>query len=358
MHRRIFIALMAFMLFAFATTAEGQKEHEFYWSIYPGWQWVPYAENAGYFAEEASKRGIRIKITELKYEDSFVQFANGQAAACVMTNMEAYNFPAASGLDVTIVSATDYSDGNDAVIGKFGIGDPSKLPAGTQIIAIEGTVSHYLIYQWERSLGLPKGHFGIVNTPNENLIMNTFLEGDYKLCATWNPHKMNILQDPRVQPEPLFDSSDIPGHIMDLVVVQTDVVRTSPEFVQAIIAAQYRALADMSSRISGTKFKTLDFMARKAGTETLQEFRGQLETTHMFYTPQGAYEWINAEAFDLMDQMRQFCAETGLLTDTSDPDDVAIEFTANGQVRILGKENKVKLRFTDVWMKKAANGEF
>ena len=347
MMRKLAVAV----LLAVAGTASASWTGKLVWSVYPGWMPVPYADFKGYMKEEADKAGIGIEVSELKYAPSVEQFVAGNFDACVMTNMEAYDWPAAAGIDVTVLLPTDYSDGNDGVIVKKGV-DPLKLPRGSHVVMGDGTVSRYLFNKWLENIGRPRDYFTIANVIDENLIPTTFLEGEHPLCVTWNPHLMNILQDPRVNPVPVFTSAEIPGHIMDLLVVKTAVLREHPEFGTALVNALYKAMADMSDR--RTKGPTLSWMARKAATNTLDEFTSQLRTTRMFYTPTEAYEWMNSSSYDLMDEMRKFCAETGLLKDVKNPDEIAIEFTANGVTRVLGKPDNLKLRFTDVYMRATA----
>ncbi len=62
--------------------------------------------------------------------------------ACTMTNMEALDMPAASGVDTTAILIGDYSNGNDAVMVRNGLAFP-QLP-GKQVMLVQKTVSEYL----------------------------------------------------------------------------------------------------------------------------------------------------------------------------------------------------------------------
>ena len=346
--RFMLCVLMGLIVLPLSAEAETRKVA---WSIYPGWMPIPHAEFKGYIREEASKRGLTIEIVELSYPASFEQFTNGAFDACVMTNMEAYDFPAASGVDVTVLSITDYSNGNDAVLVKEGV-NPRTLPRGSQVLLQEGTVSHYLYNKWVESIGRTPDYFQLVNITNEALFVATFSQGDYPVGITWNPHKMNLQNEPAVNPVPAYSSADIPGHIMDLLIATTASVKESPQFAEALTVAVYRSMADMANR--KTKWQTLQWMADKSGAGDRQEFNGQLETTRMFYKPANGAAWLNVEAPAIMEEVRQFCASTNLLPGTANADDVAIEFTADGATSVMGTPSKVKLRFTDVWMDKAA----
>ena len=59
-----------------------------------------------------------------------------------MTNMEALDMPAASGVPTTVVLIGDYSNGNDALLVRNGL--QMKDLAGKKMLLVEKTVSEYL----------------------------------------------------------------------------------------------------------------------------------------------------------------------------------------------------------------------
>ena len=63
--------------------------------------------------------------------------------ACTMTNMEALDMPAASGVPTTSILVGDYSNGNDAVLARNGVG--LKDLGGKKLLLVQKTVSEYLL---------------------------------------------------------------------------------------------------------------------------------------------------------------------------------------------------------------------
>src|SRR6516162_11141968 len=86
------------------------------WSIYAGWTPYHYMQKSGLLKKWADKYGIAIKVQRFDYAPSLDAFVARNIDACTMTNMEALDMPAASGVPTTAVIVGDYSNGNDAVL--------------------------------------------------------------------------------------------------------------------------------------------------------------------------------------------------------------------------------------------------
>src|SRR5215472_16668121 len=107
--------LITFLFFAGAVLAQ-KPSFTVGWSIYAGWTPYYYMNKSGILRKWADKYGIAIKVQRFDYAPSLDAFVARNIDACVMTNMEALDMPAASGVDTTAVIVGDYSNGNDAVI--------------------------------------------------------------------------------------------------------------------------------------------------------------------------------------------------------------------------------------------------
>ena len=84
----------------------------------------------------------------------------------------------------------------------------------------------------------------------------------------------------------LFNSSQIPGEILDLTVVRTDVLnrpdgsgRSSPRPSPAPGTKSWRRCRPPARRQGAGR-------DRRGSQDTLASYKEQLSTTHMFYTPQ------------------------------------------------------------------------
>src|SRR5271170_3391892 len=111
----------------------------------------------------------------------------------------------------------------------------------------------------------------------------------------------------------------------------------------------------MSQMTSASPDKALTAIA-EGSQATLASYKEQLSTTHMFYTPQSAaQETTSPDLKKTMDLVRKFCFTHGLLGEkTASADDVAIQFP---DVSVLGKADRVRLRFNPAYMQLAAQGK-
>src|SRR5215831_2683343 len=100
-------------------------------SIYAGWMPWYYAKDQGILKKWTERYKIAIDVVEMDYIPSIEAYVAGKVDAVVMTNMEALDMPARSGVDTTAVIVGDYSNGNDALLVR-GIPDIAGLK-GTEV---------------------------------------------------------------------------------------------------------------------------------------------------------------------------------------------------------------------------------
>src|ERR1700754_3048670 len=103
------------------------------WSIYAGWTPYYYMNKSGLLRKWADKYGVTIKVQRFDYAPSLDAFVARNIDACAMTNMEALDMPAASGVPTTVVLIGDYSNGNDALLVRGGL-QMKDLPAKKMLL--------------------------------------------------------------------------------------------------------------------------------------------------------------------------------------------------------------------------------
>lgn len=319
------------------------------WSIYAGWMPWPYAAESGILKKWADKYGIEIELVRMDYIPSVEAFVAEQVDACVMTNMEGLNMPAASGIDSTALIVGDYSNGNDAILTRGGLG--VKDLAGETVNLVELSVSHYLLARALESHGLAEEDVQLQNTSDADIGPIFLADRSQNAVVTWNPIVMQIEQAPGV--EKVFTSADIPGEVLDLMVVNTKTLEAHPALGKALVGAWFEVM-DLMSRRGPDADKALGAMAEEAGS-SLVEYKAQLKTTAMFYTPQAAIDYISSDdAKQKMGYVRDFCWKHGLLGEgVASVDAVGIRFPDGST---LGNAARVKLRFDTSYMKMAADG--
>jgi NitT/TauT family transport system substrate-binding protein len=320
------------------------------WSIYAGWMPWGYASDSGIMKKWADKYGITVDIVQINdYVESINQYTAGAFDGCVMTNMDALTIPAAGGLDSTALIAGDFSDGNDGLVLKGG-----KSVAeikGRNVNLVELSVSHYLLARALDSVGLSERDIRVVNTSDADIV-SAFVSPDVTATVTWNPQLSEVAKAEGATL--VFDSSKIPGEIIDLMVVNTETLKDNPKLGKALVGAWYEILGLM--RDPGPKgTEVLTAMATASGTD-LAGFKSQLATTRMFYTPAEAVAFATSgDLVKSMDLVRNFSFDHGLLGEGSTSvDAVGIAFPGGAT---LGDTGNVKLRIDADHMKAAADGK-
>src|ERR1700724_3865703 len=248
-HGIVLCSLLVVLLLA--TPAFAQKpEFTVGWSIYAGWTPYHYLAKSGILKKWADKYGITIKVQRFDYAPSLDAFVSRNIDACTMTNMEALDMPAASGVPTTVVIIGDYSNGNDALLVRGGL--QMKDLVGRKMLLVEKTVSEYL---FDRALSLNSMRDQIkqvrmINTSDSDIQAAFLSDASVSAVVTWKPMLSQLAQQKAVTS--LFSSSQIPGEILDLTVVRTEVLDradgSGKKFAQALAGAWYEMMSLMSAQ--------------------------------------------------------------------------------------------------------------
>ncbi len=341
------IRLVALLLLLASPLSAQKPKFTVGWSIYVGWNPYFYMEKSGILKKWADKYGVDIKVQRFDYAPSLDAFVAKNIDACAMTNMEALDMPAAAGIDTTSIITGDYSNGNDAVLVRNDL-TLAKLP-GKKVLLVEKTVSQYLLERAMTMNGLRDQikRLVLVNTSDSDIATAFISNSSQEAVVTWKPMVSQILKTKGVTS--LFNSSRIPGEILDLMVVRTEVLKRpeGQKFAKALVGAWYEVMSQMKSD------KVLTGIAA-AAQDSLASYKEQLSTTKLFYTPQSALEFMNpASVKPKMELVRQFCFEHHLLGDAKAADDVAISYPDN---TVQGKPGRIRFRFDNTYMQAAAQG--
>lgn len=339
--RRTHQFLILLLLVWFSGLAQATGSFRVAWSHYTGWEPWGYAEHSGILKKWADKYGIDIQLTLVNdYIESINLYTAGKFDACTMTNMDALTIPAVGGIDSTAVIIGDFSDGNDGIVMKQG--ETVADLRDRSVNLVELSVSHYLLARALDMNGMSEKELKVVNTSDAD-IAALFVSDPNGAAVTWNPPLMQARNAPGARL--VFDSSKIPGEIIDMMVVKTD----APDSLkQALAGAWYETMAAMSAKTPQAK-DAIAFMA-EASAATVPEFKAQLATTAMFYQAGNAAEFAASEQIKTtMQHVRQFSFDKGLYGANADsPDFVGIEFDDGS---VLGDNGNVKLRFTASYMR-------
>jgi NitT/TauT family transport system substrate-binding protein len=308
----------------------------------------------GILAKWANKYGIRIKLRRFDYAASVEAFLAKSLDACAMTNMEALDMPAAGGVDTTVLYAGDYSNGNDIILvrNNASLADLSK----SKILLVQKTVSEYIL---ERALAIHGlddhiRRLQLINTSDSDVAAAFLSDPSLVTAVTWKPMATQIAAAKGVKA--IFNSSQIPGEIVDLLGMQTDVLNrtdgSGKKFAKALTGAWYEVMEKIAEGAPG-RDQALSEMAAATG-DSLPSLRDQLSTTYLFYTPEAQLAFLTSSDMKAkMGLVRDFCFRHGLLSNMKSAGEIGIQYT-DGSTQ--GRADRVRLRFDKQYVQLAARG--
>ena len=145
------------------------------------------------------------------------------------------------GVHAHVILVTDFSHGGDVLLAGPSVATLQDLKG--KRIGVENTaLGAYMLTRALQHAGLAVNDIRIVPR-TVDLHAGAFLSGDVDAVVTFEPVSTRLLKEgARI----LFDSSMIPGEILDVLVAHDDVLQRRPRAVDDLLEAWYRALDDMS----------------------------------------------------------------------------------------------------------------
>ena len=341
--------LLSAASFSQATYAE-PKKFSLGWSIYVGFMPWLYLDESGIMDKWAEKYGIEVELVQVNdYIEAINLYTAGRFDGATMTNMDMLTIPAAAGVDTTALIVGDYSNGNDAVVLK----NRERLQdiAGLDVYLLELSVSHYTLARALDSVGMSERDVRVVNTSDAD-IANAFLEPAVQAVTLWNPQLETVMQESEAVK--VFDSTQIPGEILDTMGVNTATLAANPELGKALTGAWFEAV-DILLSDTPEGLAARQMMAAGSGTD-LAGFERQLQATYLFRSPQDKLDYLSSQRLtETMDFVTDFSFAHGLLGEGAPSADVIGIAMPDGSV--LGNADFVRMRFDHQFVQLAAEGK-
>lgn len=181
------------------------------YSDWPGWVAWQVAIDKNWFKEA----GVPVTFEWFDYSASMDAFAAGKIDAVTMTNGDALVTGAAGGKSV-MVMLTDYSNGNDMIIGKPGVRSIKDLK-GKKVAVEMGFVEHLLLLNGLKKAGMKESDVTLVNAKT-NEMPQMLASGDVAAVGAWQPIAGQTMKSvPGARP--IYTSADEPGLIYDVLAV-------------------------------------------------------------------------------------------------------------------------------------------
>jgi NitT/TauT family transport system substrate-binding protein len=209
--KRLFTRAALVTGLCFTLAAQAAQPIKIGYSDWPGWVAWQVAIEKGWFKEA----GVDVKFEWFDYGSSMTAFSAGKIDAVTVTNGDAL-VTAAGGAKNVMIIVTDYSNGNDMIVGKPGIKSIKDLK-GKKVGLELGLVEHLLLLNGMEKAGLKETDVSIVNTPT-NETPQALASGSLAAIGAWQPNSGEAMK--RVPgAKPIYTSADEPGLIYDVLTV-------------------------------------------------------------------------------------------------------------------------------------------
>lgn len=184
-----------------------------------------------------------LRVIELETSgDSVHHLRNGLIDAVGLTLPEAIEL-AASGTDIRIVALLSLSKGADAVLARKGLRDAAML-RGSRVGLEDTALAAVMLQRLLEAGGLRRDDLHLVKLPvkDHELAMR---RGELDAVITFEP----VISRLRANGfDVVLDSADMPGEVVDVLVVSADVLARQPHQVQLMLDAFERGRVELLER--------------------------------------------------------------------------------------------------------------
>ena len=183
-----------------------------------------------------------VQLVEYPSASEVLRAFRNQAIDGMVISLDELFGLAADGLQPRIILVVDVSNGADVVVGRGGMRSMRDLKGKS--IAVESSALGAFVLS--RALGVSGMQASDVNVVHmeTNEQPDAFEKGLVDGAVTFDPYRAQFL---RAGARTLFDSSQIPGEIVDLLAVRESVVDKRPKAIETLLSGWFNALGYMKS---------------------------------------------------------------------------------------------------------------
>jgi len=312
----LFVVGVCFVLSPLSIEAQDAPSFTLAWSEYPSWSAFGVLHEAGILNGAKGKLGsverkwnVDIVLEEMDYDSTIQLYASGRADAVCITNMDILS-PSLSLSSVAILP-TSTSHGADALIVSDKIKNLNDLK-GVEVAGLDLSVSSYTFDSNLELKGESPDHYKFVNMDPGTAALQ-FQQGQLDAIVVWNPFVLDTLEkrnDSRV----MFDSTTIPGEIIDMVVANKASLSKPKgrEFALAVIDAFYELNKMLADPAEGDD--TLIALGEKFSNLGLSSMKKVVQQTKFYSTPSAAIELFEGgELKTTMEKVVNYCIKRQLI---------------------------------------------
>ena len=209
-----------------------------------------------------------IQLVEYPSASEVLRAFRNQAIDGMVISLDELFGLAVDGLQPRIVLVADVSHGADVVVGRS---DMKGMPdlKGRRVAVESGALGAYVLSRALALNGMQAGDVEIVHLES-NEQPNAFRNGLVDAAVTFDPYRTQLL---KAGATTLFDSTRIPGEIVDLIAVRENVLADRADALQALLAGWFKAI-DYLEREPQDAARRMGVRQQATGEQFLESLRG------------------------------------------------------------------------------------
>lgn len=211
--------------------------------------------------------GTQVEIKEFSTNfDRNQAFAQGRLDVLATPLLDAIRI-ADQGVPLKVVLLFDASSGGDGIVAREPIAKVADLK-GKRVSAELGAITHFVLLSALERAGVAEGDVQIVNLAVPEAA-EAFERGQLDAAAIWNPHLSRLAARPGART--IFTSKEIPGQVLDVLIVHKAFAEQRPDDVKAVVAGWQRSLSAWKERP-----RELEAVMAEAMRRSPESLRGDL----------------------------------------------------------------------------------
>lgn len=276
------------LLLAMAVTpgARAAEPLKIGYSDWPGFVAWQVAIDKGWLKEA----GVNVEFQWFDYSASLDAYGAGKLDGDLVTNGDALVI-GSGGAKSIMIMLTDYSSGNDMIVGKPGIKSIADLK-GKKVGVEVGLVDHLLLMNALKKNGLADSDVTLVNTKT-NDTPQVLASGAVDAIGAWQPSS-GMAMDQLPGSHPIYTSADEPGLIYDALAVSPTSLKERHDDWMKLIKLWDKVVHYIND--PKTQDDALKIMSARDGL-TPDTYRPLLKGTHLIDIAEGKATFKKGDSF-------------------------------------------------------------
>ncbi len=179
----------------------------------------------------------RVQLVEYPSASEVQRAYRNQAIDGMVISLDELFSLAVEGFDPRIVLVVDVSHGADAVVGRAGMKTMRDL-SGKSVAVESGALGAFVLARALQLSGMQPGDVKVVHLES-NEQPAAFEKGQVDAAVTFDPYRAQLLKSGGAL---LFDSTRIPGEIVDLIAVRRSALDERPQAIATLLSGWYAAI--------------------------------------------------------------------------------------------------------------------